>query len=79
MLTQNENFQLEEEEDQEEEEEEEETEPEENESDVIQVSQSQAEDPTETPDGVANDAPMASRTRSQIAASEPNAQQQDKH
>ena len=64
-----ENFQLEEEEDQDDEEEE--TEPEENESEVIQVGQSQAEQPTETPVGVANDEPVASRTRSQTAASEP--------
>ena len=64
-----EDFQLKEEEDQEEEEEE--TEPEENESEVIQVGQSQAEEPTETPVGVANDEPVASRTMSQTAASEP--------
>ena len=59
-----EDFQLEEEEDQEEEE----TEPEENESEVIQVGQSQAEEPTETPVGVTNDEAVASRTRSQAAA-----------
>ena len=63
-----EEFQLEEEE---EDIEEEESEPEENESEVIQVGQSQAEEPTETPVGVANDEPVASRTRSQTAASEP--------
>ena len=50
-----EDLRLEEEEDQEEEEEEEETEPEENEPEVIQVGQSQAEEPTETPVGVAKD------------------------
>ena len=61
-----EDFQLEEGEDQDVEEEE--SEPEENESEVIQVGQSQAEEPTETPVGVAN---VASRTRSQSAASEP--------
>ena len=64
-----EDFQLEEEEDQDVEEEE--SEPEENESEVIQVGQSQAEEPTETPVGVANDEPLASRTRRQSAASEP--------
>ena len=64
-----EDFQLEEEEDQDVEEEE--LEPEENESEAIQVGQSQAEEPTETPDGVASDEPVASRTRSQTAASEP--------
>ena len=64
-----ENFQLEEEEDQEEEEEE--TQPEEIESDFIQVGQSQAGEPTETPVGAANDEPVASRTRSQTAANEP--------
>ena len=63
-----EEFQLEEEEDQAVEEEE--TESEEDESEVIQVGQSQAEEPTETPVGVANDEPVVSRTRSQIAASE---------
>ena len=61
-----EDFQLEEEEDQEEE-----SEPEEKESEVIQVGQSQAEEPTETPVGVANDEPVASRKTSQSAASEP--------
>ena len=63
-------FQLEEEEDQDVEEEEE-LEPEEDKSEVIQVGQSQAEDPTETPVGVASDEPVASRTRSQTATSEP--------
>ena len=64
-----EDFQLEEEEDQDVEEEE--SEPEENESEVIQVGQSQAEEPTETPVGVVDDEPVASRTRSQTAADEP--------
>ena len=64
-----EDFQLEEEEDQDVEEEE--LEPEEHESEIIQVGQSQAEDPSETPVGVADDEPVASRTRSQIAANEP--------
>ena len=64
-----EDFQLEEEEDQEVVEEE--SEPEEDESEVIQVGHSQAEEPTETPVGVANDEPVTSRTRSQSAASEP--------
>ena len=64
-----EDFQLEEEEDQDVEEEE--SEPEENESEVIQVGQSQAKEPTETLVGVANDEPVASRKRSQSAASEP--------
>ena len=68
-----EDFQLEEEEDQDVEEEE--SEPEENESEVIQVGQSQTEEPTETPVGVANDEPVASRTRSQTAGSEPIARQ----
>ena len=62
-------LQLEEEEDQDVEEEE--LEPEEDESEVIQVGQSQAEEPTETPVGVASDEPVASRTRSQTTASEP--------
>ena len=60
------NFQLEEEEDQDGEEEE--TDPKGDESEVIQVGQSQAEEPTETPVGVANHEPVASRTRSQIAS-----------
>ena len=64
-----EDFQLEEEEDQDEQEEE--LEPEEDESEVIQVGQSQAEEPTETPVGVASDEPEASRTRSQTASREP--------
>ena len=71
-----EDLRLEEEVDQDEEEEdqddeEEELEPEEDESEVIRVGQSQAEEPTETPVGVASDEPVASRTRSQTAASEP--------
>ena len=64
-----EDFQLEEEEDQDVEEEE--LEPEENESEVIQVGQSQTEEPTETQVGVAEDEPVASRTRSQTVANEP--------
>ena len=64
-----EDFQLEEEEDQEVEEEE--SEPEEDEPDLIQVGQSQAEEPSVTPVGVADDEPEASRTRSQTAADEP--------
>ena len=56
-----EDFQLEEEEDQDIDEEE--SEPEEDESDAIQVGQPQVQDPTETPVGVANDEPVASRTR----------------
>ena len=64
-----EDYQLEEEEDQDVEEEE--SESEEDESEVIQVGQSQAEEPTETPVGVADDEPVASRTRSQITADEP--------
>ena len=68
-VDQDEDLQLEEEEDQDEEEEE--LEPEEDESEVIQVGQSQAEEPTETPVGVASDEPVASRTRSQTTASEP--------
>ena len=62
-------FQLEEEEDQDVEEEE--LEPEEDKLEVIQVGQSQAEEPTKTPVGVANDEPVASRTRSQTTATEP--------
>ena len=42
-------------------------------SDAIQVCQSQAEEPTETPVGVADDEPVASRTRSQTATDEPSA------
>ena len=64
-----EDSQLEEEEYQDEEEEE--SEPEEDESEVVQVGQSQAEDPSETPVGVARDELVASRTRSQTAANEP--------
>ena len=64
-----EDLQLEEDEDQDEQEEE--IEPEEDEQEVIQVGQSQAEEPTETPVGVASDEPVASRTRSQTTASEP--------
>ena len=63
-----EDFQLEEEEDQDIDEEE--SKPEEDDSEAIQVGQSQAEEPTETPVGVADDEPVASRTRSQTAASE---------
>ena len=63
-----EDLQLEEEEDQDEQEEE--LEPEEDESEVIQVGQSEAEEPTETPVGVASDVPVASRTRSQTTASQ---------
>ena len=62
-------FQLEEEEDQDIEEEE--SKPEEDDSDAIQVGQSQAEELTETPVGVADDDPVASRTRSQTATDEP--------
>ena len=65
-----EDFQLEEEEE-DQDVEKEESEPEEDESEVIQVGQSQAEEPTETPVGVADDEPVASRTRSQTAADEP--------
>ena len=52
-------------------EQEEEIEPEEDEPEVIQVGQSQAEEPTETPVGVAIDESVASRTRSQTTACEP--------
>ena len=62
-------LQLEEDEDQDEQEEE--IKPEEHEQEVIQVGQSQAEEPTETPVGVASDEPVASRTRRQTTASEP--------
>ena len=65
----NEDLQLEEEDDQDVEEEE--LEPEEDESEVIQDGQSQAEEQTETPVGVASDEPVASRTRSQTSPSEP--------
>ena len=64
-----EDLQLEEIEDQAEEEEE--LEPDEDESEVIQADQSQGEEPTETPVGVASNEPVASRTRSQTTASEP--------
>ena len=64
-----EDLQLEEDEDQDEQEEE--IEPEEDEPEVIKVGQSQAEEPTETPVGVEDDEPVASRTRSQTTASEP--------
>ena len=64
-----EDLQLEEEEDQDKEEDE--LEPEEDEPEVIQVGQSQAEEPTETQVGVASDEPVASRTRSQTTSSEP--------
>ena len=64
-----EDFQLEEEEDQDIDEEE--SEPEEDESDAIQVGQSQGEEPTETPIGVADDEPVASWTRNQTATDEP--------
>ena len=64
-----EDLQLEEDEDQHEQEEE--IEPEEDEPEVLQVGQSQTEEPTETPVGVASDEPVASRTRSQTTASEP--------
>ena len=64
-----EDLQLEEDEDQDEQEAE--IEPEEDEQEVIQVGQSQAEEPTETPVGVASGEPVASRTRSQTTASEP--------
>ena len=63
-----EDLQLEEEEDQDEQGEE--IEPEEDEPEVIEVGKSQAEEPTETPVGVASDEPVASRTRSQTTASE---------
>ena len=66
-----EDFQLEEEEDQDEDDEEEELEPGEDESEAIQTGQLQAEEPTETPVGLASDEAVASRTRSQTTASEP--------
>ena len=72
-----EDLQLEQEEDQDEQEEE--LEPEEDEPEVIQVGQSQAEEPTETPVCVANDEPVASRTRSQTTARDQLLQEQDKH
>ena len=55
-----EDFQLEEEADQDNDGEE--SEPEEDDSDAIQVGQSQAEEPTETPVGMADDEPAASST-----------------
>ena len=64
-----EDLQLEEEEDKDEQEEE--IEPEDDEPEVIQVGQLQAEEPTETPVGVASDEPVTSRTRSQTTASGP--------
>ena len=64
-----EDLQLEEEEDQDEQVEE--IEHVEDEREVIQVGQSQAEEPTETPVDVASDEPVASRARSQTTASEP--------
>ena len=68
-VDQDEDFQLEEEEVQDIEEQE--LDPEEDESEIIQVGQSQAEEPTETPVSVADNEPVASRTRSQTAADEP--------
>ena len=62
-----EDFQLEAEEDQDIDEEE--SEPEEDDSDAIHVRQSQAEEPTETPVGVADDEPVASRTKRQTSCS----------
>ena len=64
-----EDLQLEDKED--EDEQEEEIEPDEDEPEVIQVGQSQAEEPTETPVGLESDEPVASRTRSGTTASEP--------
>ena len=64
-----EDFQLDKEEEQDIDEKE--SKPEENDSDAIQVGQSQAEEPTETPVGVADDEPVASRTRTQTATDEP--------
>ena len=58
---------------------EEESKPEEDDSDAIQVCQSPAEEPTETPVGVADDEPVASRTRSQTATDKPLQQEQDKY
>ena len=46
-------------------------EPEEDESEVIHVGQPRAEEPTESPVGVASDEPVVSRTRSQTTSSEP--------
>ena len=64
-----EDFQLEEEEDQDIDEEE--SKLEQDDSEVIQLGQSEAEEPTENPVAVASDEPVTSRTRSQTAASEP--------
>ena len=64
-----EDLQLEEEEDQDEREEE--IEPEEDEPEFIQVGQSQVEEPTDTPVGVAENEPVASRSRKQTAVEEP--------
>ena len=64
-----EDLQLKEEEDQDEQEEE--IEPEEDEPEVIQVGQSQADEPTETPLGVASDKLVPSRTKSHTTESEP--------
>ena len=50
---------------------EEESRSEEDDSDTIQVGQSQAEESTETPVGVADNEPVASRTRSKTATDEP--------
>ena len=72
-----EDFQLEEEEDQDIDEEE--SEPGEDDSDAIQVDQPQAEEPTETPVGVADDEPVASRTRSQTVKMNQLQQEKDKH
>ena len=72
-----EDLQLEEEEEQEEQEEE--IEPQDDEPEVIQVSQSQADEPTETPVGVASGEPVASRTRSQTTQVNQLQQEQDKH
>ena len=67
-VDQDEDFQLEEED---QDIDEEESEPEEDDSEPSQVGQSQAEEPTETPVGVADDEPVASRTRSHTATDEP--------
>ena len=47
------------------------SEPEEDDSDATQVGRSQAEEPTETLVGVADDEQVASRTRSQTATVDP--------
>ena len=72
-----EDIQLEEEEDQEEEEEE--TEPEENESEAIQVGQSQAEEPTETPVGAANMSQWLQEQEAKLQQVNQLQQEQDKH